>query len=301
MAQPAAEFDIDEDLVRRLLRSQHPDLAELPLVEFGEGWDNTIWRLGENLAVRLPRRAAAVLLTEHEQRWLPELVGKLPLAVPAPVRVGAAGVGFPWPWSIVPWLEGTPGDVEAVTSSVGTAELLGCALRALHEPAPAELPRNPYRGVRLVERAAAFEERLDDLGGEVDVEACREVFADALAAQPENGPLRWLHGDLHPANTIFVDGTLAAFIDFGDLCAGDPATDLAAAWMLLESDQLTAFRSAYGGVGHDLERRGRGWALLFGLMLLEIGLAAARGRPGGRPSYEPIGRRTLERLLAMTT
>lgn len=298
MAQPAAEFDIDDVLVRRLLRSQHPDLAELPLVEIGEGWDNIIWRLGENLAVRLPRRAAAVLLTVHEQRWLPELVGKLPVAVPAPVRVGTAGVGFPWPWSIVPWLDGTPGDGEAVTSSVGTAELLGRTLRTLHEPAPAELPRNPYRGVPLVERVAGFDERLDDLVGEVDVEACRGVFADALAAKPDDGPPRWLHGDLHPANTIFVGGALVAIIDFGDLCAGDPATDLAAAWMLLESDHLPGFRSAYGGVGQDLERRGRGWALLFGLMLLEIGLAGARGRPGGRPSYEPIGRRTLERLLA---
>src|SRR5947199_9685209 len=99
---PAAAVDVDEPLVRSLLREQHPDLAGLPLQVAAFGWDNVVYRLGSELAVRLPRRAVAVPLVEHEQRWLPQLARRLPLPIPAPVRTGAPGRGYPWPWSIGP-------------------------------------------------------------------------------------------------------------------------------------------------------------------------------------------------------
>src|SRR5262245_60720364 len=99
--KPAADVAIDRSLIQSLLREQHADLAQLPLTAVGEGWDNQLFRLGDELAVRMPRRAASAALIEHEQRWLPHLSERLPLPVPVPFRVGRPGCGFPWSWSIV--------------------------------------------------------------------------------------------------------------------------------------------------------------------------------------------------------
>ena len=105
---PAAELDVDEALVRALLEEQHPDLAGLPLRLVANGWDNVLFRLGDDLVVRLPRRELAVPLVEHEQRWLPELAPRLPLPIPAPVRVGRPGAGYPWPWASARGSRATP-------------------------------------------------------------------------------------------------------------------------------------------------------------------------------------------------
>src|SRR6185437_11335436 len=105
---PAAEVVVDAALVRRLLGEQHPDLAGRPLALLSEGWDNISFRLGDDLLVRLPRRAMAAPLIVYEQHWLPRLAPRLPLPVPAPVRTGAPGAGYPWPWSIAPYLPGAP-------------------------------------------------------------------------------------------------------------------------------------------------------------------------------------------------
>ncbi|MDJ0789409.1 MAG: phosphotransferase, partial [Myxococcota bacterium] len=77
--KPGAEVEVDAALVARLLRAQHPDLAERPLRLLASGWDNLIFRLGEAHVVRLPRRALAAALVANEQRWLPELAERLPL------------------------------------------------------------------------------------------------------------------------------------------------------------------------------------------------------------------------------
>ena len=108
--KPDAELSIDADLVRRLLAEQHPDLADLPLEPLASGWDNQMFRLGEALTVRLPRRKIAVELLVNEQRWLPVLAPHLPLPIPAPVRVGIATASYPWPRPVTvnPWTCGKP-------------------------------------------------------------------------------------------------------------------------------------------------------------------------------------------------
>ena len=144
--KPPSEVRIDSSLVRALLREQHPDLTSLDLVDIGEGWDNGVFRLGPDLAVRLPRRAAAARLIEHEQRWLPQLATRLPVPVPVPIRVGRSGCGFPWHWSVVPWLPGQ--SALAAPSDLGSiAVSLGEFLRAVHQPAPQDAPQNPWRGI----------------------------------------------------------------------------------------------------------------------------------------------------------
>ena len=286
------EVEIGEGLVRSLLADQHPDLADLTLAEADRGWDNAMWRLGDELAVRLPCRREAAPLIVNEQRWLPVLAPRLPLPVPAPVRVGRPCRGHPWPWSIVPWLPGVPADRAPVTDrdGAGSAEMLGRFLRALHHEAPADAPYNPYRSVTLAHRADAFEACLARLGDQVDVDGLRRIWHRAVSAGPWDRPATWVHGDLHPANVLVDRGTICAVVDFGDLCAGDPATDLAGAWLLLPPSALPGLVDAYGGVDADLERRALGWAVLFALMLLEIGL-------GGTPTYATAGRLGLERAI----
>ena len=292
---PAAEVDIVEPMVRALLAEQHPDLADLPLRELNAGWDNVLWRLGDDLLVRLPRRQLSAHLTVNELRWLPLLAPSLPLPVPSPIRLGVPSDGYPWSWSVVPCFAGRAGDRAEITRPDDAARRLGGFFRALHCEAPPDAPRNPFRGVPLSERADTFEDRLRSLAEELDVDPTRAVWDWAVAANQWNGPPVWLHGDAHPANVLIVGGTVGAVIDFGDVCAGDPATDLASAWMLMPSAAMPAFFTAYGEVDADLERRALGWAVLFGLMLLAIGLDRSPG--SGHPTYEPIARATLSRAL----
>lgn len=295
MQRPAPEVEVDEDLVRRLLVEQHPDLAGLALTYVDAGFDNALWRLGDVLAVRLPVRAVAVPLVAHEQRWLPQLAPRLPLPVPAPVRTGAPSAGYPWSWSVVPWLPGVPADQAPVTDGPRSGAVLGRFLRALHVPAPADAPANPWRGVALAERSATAEERMAQLVDRFDMAAVREVWRQALAAPPHDGPPLWLHGDLHGGNLLVRRGTPVAVIDFGDMCGGDPATDIAAAFMVLPSEGWSSFVDAYGPVEGALLDRARGWALLFGLMLTSIGLA---GTPA---TYLAMGEHTVARVLAGST
>jgi aminoglycoside phosphotransferase (APT) family kinase protein len=281
---------MDEETVRSLLAAQHPDLSDLLLVQVDAGWDNTLWRLGDEFLVRLPRREQAAPLTVNEQRWLPLLAPLLPLPVSVPIRIGRPQGPYPWAWSVLPWLAGTPADRSPVTEPADAAERLGRFLRSLHQAAPSDAPHNPFRGVALNQRAEIFEFYMAMVRAEVDTDATRRVWDRALAVDPWWAPAVWLHGDLHPANVLVDGGTLAAVIDFGDMCAGDPATDVAGAWMLLPASAIEGFNAAYGGVDATLESRSLGWAALFALMLLEIGLRE-------RPTYESVGRSTLAKVI----
>ena len=290
-----AEITIDIPLVHSLLLEQHPDLAELPLTQVGEGWDNAVFRLGDNLAVRLPRRSATAAMIEHEQRWLPELAPRLPLPVPTPVRIGRPGAGFAWPWSVVPWFAGTTSFSEPPEHPNAVAAALGAFIRALHQPAPPEAPLSPSRSIPLDARTARLHGHLDQLRGVVDRERVLALW-DRLVVTPRwPGPRVWLHGDLHPGNLLIANGALAAVIDFGDVTAGDPATDLSVMWMLLPPEHRDALFNAAGRsranpADDQVWRRARGWALAIGVAVVALGQE-------GNPLSE-MGRRTIEAALA---
>jgi aminoglycoside phosphotransferase (APT) family kinase protein len=292
---PAADVDISADLVRRLLASQHPDLAGLPVSFLANGWDNALFRLGTELVVRMPRRQPGAVIIEHEQRWLPSLAPRLPLPIPYPERTGHSALGYPYSWSVVPYIPGTPAadagpedlDLPAATPAIGGF------LGALHLPAPPDAPANPVRGVPLAARAPNFAANLALLDGAVDQDLVLRLWESALAAPRYDGPPRWLHGDLHPANILVLNGEVSGIIDFGDITAGDPATDLAVAWMLLPAAWHGAFRAAYetaGGPADDaLWRRAHGWALHFALVYLT--------HSADNPQLLNVGRRTLTAVL----
>ena len=272
MGTPAAEVEIDERQVRELLAAQHPDLADLRIVPIASGWDNHLLRLGDKLALRFPRRKVAAQLMLNEQRWLPQLEKRLPLAIPAPVRIGVAQFRYPWAWSVTPWIEGETADLAPPDSNQG--EALAAFFEALHQPAPADAPSNPYRGVRLSERADAFADRLARLHDKTKIidERAHGLWSDALAAANDTAPT-WIHGDLHPRNVLVEEGRLTGVIDWGDLARGDRASDLASIWMLLpELESRKRAMAACRSVSDATWRRARGWALLFAVILLSSGL-----------------------------
>ncbi|MGW1587891.1 aminoglycoside phosphotransferase family protein [Streptomyces sp. NPDC002386] len=299
----ATGTDITEDLVRELLREQHPDLADRPLKLGALGWDNQVWRLGDELAVRVPwatRSADALLRKEHA--WLPVLAPHLPLPVPVPQRLGEPTARFPRPWLVTTWVPGEPADRAPATRPAGAAVTLAGFLTALHRPAPDHAPAGRDRGGPLADTAGHFTRALEsatELGLIHDPAAVRAVWEDAAAAPEWTGPRLWLHGDLHPANILTTHGNFTGVIDFGDLFAGDPACDLAAAWNLLPDGAADLFHETYRpGPDTATLRRARGWAVLRALAGLHIGHAGVHGRPGGKPTWGPPAHAALERLTA---
>ncbi len=289
---PVAEVDVDADLVARLVVEQHPDLAG-PLTLANSGWDNVIYRLGGELCVRLPRRRVAVDLIHHEQRWLPTLARQVGVDIPAPVRVGRPGAGFPWPWSITRWYDGQVAAEREAADRTALAVDLADFLHRLHTPAPADAPPNPVRGVPLPTRDAVVRERLAT--GLIPAADRLAALWETLSATPAwSSPPVWLHGDPHPANLLLDPGTgrLRAVLDFGDITSGDPACDLAAGWLVFDAVGRRTFRTRldrHGDLDPATWQRARGWALVLG--------TAFAAHSADNPAMAAIGRHTLAQVL----
>lgn len=295
-----AELDVTVTLARALLREQHPDLAHLPLTVAANGWDNVMVRAGDTLVLRLPRRAVAAPLLTNELSALPFLVPVLAaavpdVAVPLPVRVGAPSetLGYPWPWSVLRWIGGVRAASTPVEARRAWAPTLGRVLAALHRPVAdgVPVPHNPFRGIALRDRLPPAL----DLSGRAG-----EIWRAALDAPDHAGRPVWIHGDPHPANLVVAPGggpgradRLAAVVDFGDVTAGDPASDLGALWLTFDAAGRRACRvamEAAGAVWDDATwARARGWALTFS--------AAMLAHPDEHPTLVPIGRHGLAALV----
>ncbi len=289
---PSADVDIDIPLVARLVASQFPDLAEQPLHSLTGGWDNAVVRMGEHLAVRLPRRAAAVPLADHEHRWLPVFEHRITAPIPAPVHVGRPTEHFGWPWAVVKWVDGSPLAGVPVAERTGLGPDLGRFIGELHAEAPADAPRNPVRGVPLGDRDEAVQGRI----GAGVVPRAAEVLPLWLRLRdtpPWSAPLVWLHGDLHPGNLLARDGRLAGVIDFGDLTAGDPASDLAVAWLAFDARGRERFLAALPEryrTDAALLLRARGWALSLA--------TAFTAHSDDNPAMAAIGAHAIREVLA---
>ncbi|WP_166850106.1 aminoglycoside phosphotransferase family protein [Isoptericola sp. BMS4] len=296
------DVEITADLVRDLLAGQHPDLADLPVSLGARGWDNQLWRLGDDLAVRLPwatERSGDLLRKEHA--WLPGLAPGLPLPVPVPQRLGEPTPAFPRPWIVTTWVPGTAAD-RAPATRPQAADALAGFLSALHRPVPDDAPRTGRGGPLADLRVDDGIAEVAEAGLVPDADAVRAVWDDAVAAPAWTGPPVWLHADLHAANVLTVDGTFCGVVDFGDLSVGDPACDLASAWTLLPDGALDRFHAAYRGPDGEpaddaTRRRARGWAVRTALGGLLVGHAGDEGRPGGKSTWGPPARAALARLV----
>lgn len=287
---PPAELELDPDLVHRLLLEQHPDLTHLPIQLMDAGWDNTMFRLGDRLSVRLPRRALAAELIEHEQTWLPVIADRLPIAIPTPYRIGLPTNDYPWRWSVLPWLPGVTANL--LESHPDMAPILAAFLRSLHVPAPSNAPQNAFRGVPLMQRAGAVTERMQRLKLKIDSIAPKiwDLWDVAVNA-PIDVPPTWLHGDLHARNVLVDRGQISGIIDWGDITSGDIATDLAAIWMLFGDRTARHHAICKYGISAATLQRAKGWAILFGVVLLDTGLV-------DNPQHAIMGEQTLRRVAA---
>ena len=225
------EVDTDASLVRRLLVAQFPQRADLPIEPVpSAGTDNALYGLGDDMAVRLPRIERATWQVDKEHEWLPRLAPHLPLAVPVPLARGLLGEGYPWNWSITPWLEGENVTIERLADPRQAATDLARFIAALQRIDPSGGPppgeHNFSRGVPLAQRDSRTREAIRALDGMLDTKAVTAAWDTALRAPAWHGPPVWIHGDVSSGNLLAVQGRLSAVIDFGGLGVGDPACDL---------------------------------------------------------------------------
>ena len=281
---PISEIEIDIALVSDLLK-QHPDLMHLPLQLLDSGWDNVMYRLGDYLSVRLPRRQAAAKLIEHEQIWLPQIADRLTISVPVPYRRGEPTANYPWRWSILPWLTGITADREPL--DINQANNFALFLRSLHLPAPCDAPSNLVRGVPLIQRANIIKQRIQRLEKKTNLitKNIQDIWHQALNT-PIEVETKWLHGDLHPGNILVENGVIVGIIDWGDITSGDIATDLASIWMLFKDRDARQQAIAQYSMSEKTLQRAKGWAIYFAITLLEVGLI-------DNPRQAIIGEQTL--------
>jgi aminoglycoside phosphotransferase (APT) family kinase protein len=291
----ADEVDTDVSLVGRLLAAQFPQWADLPIEPVhSAGTDNAIYRLGEDMAVRLPRIHWAIAQVDKEHLWLPRLAPLLPLAIPVPLAKGTPGEGYPWHWSVYGWLEGENAAIERIADLRQAATDLAQFILSLHriDPTggPPPGPHNSNRGEPLAMRDSRTREAIASLNTVLDTDAVTAAWDVALQTPAWHGPPVWIHGDLSPLNLLVQEGRLSAVIDFGCLGVGDPACDLQVAWSLFSDESRNAFRAALA-VDDATWARGRGWALSLGLMALPYYQST-------NPVLAGIARRAINEVLA---
>jgi aminoglycoside phosphotransferase (APT) family kinase protein len=273
------ELDIDEPLVRSLLAAQFPRWAGLPLRPVPTaGTEHMLYRLGDDLVVRLPRLSGAGLDEQH--RWLPWLAPQLPLAIPAPVGLGRPAPGYPLQWAVYRWLDGDHeiGDLRQAAVD------LGGFLAQLWRIDPAGAPP-AYRGGSC----ASWDEEVRNALRDLDAPGAASIWAAALELPAWDRPPVWVHSDLLPTNLLARHGRLHAVIDFGCAGIGDPACDLMPAWALFDAASRPVFREQVD-VDDLTWARGRAWALAFGL-------AAWHYYPVRDPSFAALGRQTVNQVL----
>jgi aminoglycoside phosphotransferase (APT) family kinase protein len=251
----ADEIEIDEALVRALVGAQFPEWADLPIRRIEpSGTVNTIFRLGDDLAARLPRRAGPTLPGSKELEWLPKLAPLLPVDVPVPVAQGRPTAAYPWFWEIHSWVDGEsapPDEIDAIRA----AQDLAAFVRTLQQLDPEGAPRG--RGIPLVDRDPDIRHWFARFDGDPLVDA---VWERALAAPPWEGAPVWHHGDLDARNWLVRDGRISGVIDWGAMGVGDPACDVMVAWKLHSPAARDAFREALPTDDATWERA-RGWVV----------------------------------------
>jgi aminoglycoside phosphotransferase (APT) family kinase protein len=248
----SAEEHVDEERAAQLIRAQLAPLPERSVELLSEGWDYAVHRVDERWVFRFPRREMVVQGTRRELACLPQLAVLLPVAVPAPVFVGAPGDGYPWPFygsAFLPGRESTSADADAV------ARPLARALRALHSlELDCGLPPDPIGRVDMALRVPRARTHLDELGELTST-------AQALLAEAETLPpashIAVCHGDLHLRQLLVDGGVLSGIIDWVDICRSDPAVDLSIAWSLLPPAAREAFFDEYGAIDREREIRAR--------------------------------------------
>ncbi len=278
----------DADLVRALLREQFPAWADEPVSPVPwQGWDNRTFQGRRAPRRELPSAPPYADAVAKEQRWLPWLAPRLPVAIPRPVGRGRPSCGYPWEWSVYEWIAGEPVRPDRVVDLPTLAADVGGFLASLQSVDPSGGPaagdHSWWRGGPASHYDEQTRSTIERLEGSIDGPAARRTWAAAMAA-PASTRTRWVHGDLTASNLLVLGGRLVAVIDFGCCAVGDPACDLVAAWTLFSGPARAAFAAALEVDEADWVRA-RGWALWKALLTLaESTDGSAERRYGWRSS-----------------
>jgi aminoglycoside phosphotransferase (APT) family kinase protein len=262
------ELEIDVGLVRRLLASQYPHWSQLPLTPVEPtGTDNAIYRLGDSMAVRLPRIGWAADQPLKEHTLLPRLGPHLSLAVPTPLALGDPTDGYPWNWSVCSWLEGEPAAADRLGDPATTARDLARFIRELQAVDASDGPPPEGRGGPLAERDEACRHAIARRADTFDAVKLGSEWDDALTAPVWSDPPVWLHGDLDARNLLVTEGRLSGVLDWASAAVGDPAADVMVAWKMLDRRAREGFRAQLE-IDDPTWRRARGWVLSQAVMIL---------------------------------
>ncbi len=261
------ELPIDADLLASLVTRERPEWTDLPVTPVGGGTDNLMFKLGDDLLVRIPRTPGGVASLRNEREWMPRLAPSLPVRIPEPVHAGSPSDLFPLEWSVYRWIEGAPPTTETVTDWAQFGADLAAFVRDLHRIDLMGASRagslSWYRGGGLREPeswvAPAFAASGPLIGDVIDIDRLERWWREALALPDSPAPPVWLHGDLRPGNVLANDGRLHAVIDFGALSVGAPDAEHATVWDL----PLAARRAYWDALDLDEPTwlRARGWAI----------------------------------------
>ena len=259
------QIDLDEGIVRGLLERQFPELAQRELRrDPSSGTVNAMFRLGDDLVVRLPFVEWGSADIEFEQRWLPRLVTGLTIPIPTVLHEGVADDTYPCAWSVMNWLPGELPDATTTTDDI--AHELATFVAELRAFDSTDAPTG-YRGGPVREHDAEVRRVLPDIANEVDTTRIAAIWDSVLEARDyDDGPV-WAHGDLLATNVLVHDGHLAGVLDFSAAGTGDPACDLMAAWSILAKSGREVFRTDLAVDDAEWDR-GRGWAIVQAVMAL---------------------------------
>jgi aminoglycoside phosphotransferase (APT) family kinase protein len=253
------EEPVADSLVRRLIDTQFPQWSALALERIpSTGTDNVIYRLGDEMGVRLPRIHWAVSQVDKEWTWLRRLAPELPVPLPIPLAQGKPGLGYPYPWLVHSWIEGVDLQHARGLDLNDAARDVAAFVVALQG---ADLGNGPPVGARagtlaVLDREARW--AIGRLEG-FDVDRVMSIWNAALRAEEWGKPPVWTHGDLLAANLIMRDGSLAGVIDWSAIGIGDPACDAQLGWFF-PPEQRSVFLDALG-FDAATRARARGWVV----------------------------------------
>ncbi len=286
----ADEVDISPELIRSLLLKQFPQWADLTLrVMQPEGTDNAMYKLGNDKLVRLPKTEGSSLNIEKEIACLPKLGPQLPIPIPKIIGKGMPDSGYPFPWLVCDFLEGSNPDKEGMIDENMAAADLGAFVKAMQKIQPVNGPKC-RRGTPLSNRSKEVKQFIPLLNEIYDEELLRKLWDSASRAPIWSKDPVWIHGDLHAGNLLAKDKKIVGVVDFGLAGIGDPACDMMVAWALLSSKNREIFRSIVQP-DDDTWHRGRGWALFLGI----VGYPYYRDT---NPIFARIAKRALDEAIA---
>jgi aminoglycoside phosphotransferase (APT) family kinase protein len=282
------EIEIDTTIVHRLLTEQFPHLAERSItVVRSTGTVNAIYRLGNDLYVRLPRVQTSAEGIDREWTWLSKLAPQISLTIPQPLARGKPTSWYPCPWAIYHWIEGSPYQDDLISDERQAARDLANFILELRSVDVLDAPRggrNPLTELDAETRCA-----IESSQGAIDTKAASAAWTRSLEATLWNGKPVWIHRDLLKPNLLVQDGQLRAVIDFGGVGVGDPAADAIPAWSVFNRVGRETFREALD-IDDNVWRRARGYALHQALLIIPY-------YPETNPEFVTLAQHTVEEIL----